>query len=462
MPTKPNIILVNADDLGYGDLGCYGSSVNDTPHIDQLASEGCRFTDFYMASPVCSPSRASMLTGCYPPRVGFESFQGKPVLFPGDDLGLDPSEPTLPRMLKDAGYATAMVGKWHCGDQAEFLPTRHGFDQYYGIPYSNDMGRQFEDDFNPPLPLLRDEEVIQVQPDQTCLTERYVEESIRFIRRHRDGPFFLYLAHLHVHVPHYVSQNFLQKSRNGPYGAAVAAIDWAMGALMYELKQLGIDENTLIIFTSDNGSRVRGEGGSNGSLRGLKGETWEGGQRVPCIVKWPGHVPAGSESHALATAMEFLPTVAEMLESPLPEDRRIDGHSLLDLLHDPENAESPRNTFYYYLKDGLEAVRHGRWKLHFAKRTGPHEDSFSLVNELFDLESDPNETQDLFKSQPEVVAQLQAIADEARRDLGDFYTETPKGSLCRPVGRVEQAQPLTELDLDHPYVIAVYDLKDRG
>jgi len=273
---KANIILMNCDDLGYGDLACYGSPCNSTPHLDRLAAEGMRFTDFYMASPVCSPSRGAMLTGCYPPRIGFGSFDGRGVLFPGDPIGLNPSEITIAALLRDAGYATKIVGKWHCGDQPEFLPTRHGFDSYYGLPYSNDMGRQKVDDKWPPLPLLRDEEVMQEQPDQSGLTERYVEESLRFIREQRQRPFFLYLAHMHVHLPIYAPARFLRESRNGAYGAAVACIDWAAGVIMAELRRLGLEDNTMVIFTSDNGSRCRGEGGSNGVLRGIKTTTWEG------------------------------------------------------------------------------------------------------------------------------------------------------------------------------------------
>jgi len=254
MSGQPNIVLINCDDLGYGDLGCYGSTRNQTTAIDKLATEGVRLTDFYMASPVCSPSRAAMLTGCYPPRIGFAKFGNHAVLYPGDRYGLHPEELTTAKVLKDGGYRTRLVGKWHCGDQPEFLPTRHGFDGFYGLPYSNDMGRQNPDDTFPPLPLMHNESVIQEQPDQTSLTERYVEDCVRFIRSYAEAsdPFFLYLAHFHVHVPHYTAPRFMRKSRNGAYGAAVAAIDWSVDVLMTELRRLGLDENTLVIFTSDN------------------------------------------------------------------------------------------------------------------------------------------------------------------------------------------------------------------
>ena len=253
---RPNVVLINCDDLGYGDLGCYGSTRNDTPVLDRMAAEGLRFTDFYMASPVCSPSRAALLTGCYPPRIGFGSFDRMPVLFPGQRFGIHDDEVTMAQVLSDAGYATKLVGKWHCGDQPEFLPTQHGFDGYFGIPYSNDMGRQRSDwdrtlpsimkemgipfvDEMPPLPLLLDDEVLEQQPDQASLTARFVEEAVRFMRANRDRPFFLYLAHIYVHLPIYVQERFAQASRNGRYGAAVASIDWAAAVLLSELEALG-------------------------------------------------------------------------------------------------------------------------------------------------------------------------------------------------------------------------------
>lgn len=451
---KANIILMNCDDLGYGDLACYGSPCNSTPHLDRLAAEGMRFTDFYMASPVCSPSRGAMLTGCYPPRIGFGSFDGRGVLFPGDPIGLNPSEITIAALLRDAGYATKIVGKWHCGDQPEFLPTRHGFDSYYGLPYSNDMGRQKVDDKWPPLPLLRDEEVMQEQPDQSGLTERYVEESLRFIREQRQRPFFLYLAHMHVHLPIYAPARFLRESRNGAYGAAVACIDWAAGVIMAELRRLGLEDNTMVIFTSDNGSRCRGEGGSNGVLRGIKTTTWEGGQRVPCIIRWPGHIPAGSTCTGLATAMDFYPTVAAIAGCAVPTDRIIDGRDITPLMLSGGAAASPREAFFYYNRNDLEAVRDGRWKLHVRK-------SRQAIAELYDLRNDPGENRNVHADEPAVVARLTALLERCREDLGDEALGIA-GQNVRPAGRVASPRTLTQYRPDHPYMIATYDLQERG
>ena len=451
---RPNIVLINCDDLGYGDLGCYGSTVNSTPALDRMAEEGMRLTDFYMASPVCSPSRGAMMTGCYPPRIGFGAFEGRGVLFPGQPVGLNPEEITIGRLLHDVGYATKLVGKWHCGDQPEFLPTRHGFDSYYGIPYSNDMGRQAEDDTWPPLPLVRDEAMIQQQPDQAALTERYVEESVRFIRENRDRPFFLYLAHMYVHLPIYPPDRFMRESKNGRYGAAVACVDWAASVLLHELNELGLDENTLVIFTSDNGSRVRDEGGSNGPLRGTKATTWEGGQRVPCIMRWPDGIPAGTEFGGIATAMDLYPTLADLGGATVPDDRIIDGKNILRLMRSGGSEPSPHEAFFYYRRNSLEAVRNDRWKLHVRKAN-------EAMHALYDLQADPGETTDLSGDNPRVVEELSALMDDCRQDLGDEAIRV-EGRNVREIGRVENADTLTHYDPDHPYIIAMYDLEDRG
>ena len=463
---RPNVILINCDDLGYGDLGCYGSPRNKTPCLDGLAADGLRFTSFYTASPVCSPARGALLTGCYPPRIGFGSFQGLAVLFPGMAVGLPPTEISLARVLSDAGYATQAIGKWHCGDQPDFLPTNHGFDHYLGIPYSNDMGRQagapeFLPEM-PPLPLLVDGEVVEQQPDQTSLTDRYVSHALDFMRANTDTPFFLYLAHMYVHLPIYVQERFAKASTNGAYGAAVESIDWATSVLLAELDAQGIADNTIVIFTSDNGSLGDNAppwgskeplGGSNDPLRGTKGSTWEGGQRVPGIVRWPSRIPAGSVSDEVVTAMDLFPTLAAVCGGLVPTDRSIDGRDIQQLWFD-DGAPSPHDAFYYYWMNDLEAVRCGRWKLHFSKRG-------EAENALFDLDADIGETTNVIADHPEVVTEVGALAEQARDELGDARLER-EGRGVRPIGRVTDPTPLTVYDADHPYVIAEYDLPEKG
>jgi len=453
---QPNVILINCDDLGYGDLSCYGSVKHDTPCLDRMAREGIRFTNFYMASSVCSPSRGAMLTGCYPPRIGFGDFEGRWVLFPGQGEGLHPNEITIGKALQQQGYATMLIGKWHCGDQPEFLPTRHGFDHYYGLPYSNDMGRQAGAGRpeQPPLPLMLDEDVLQEQPDQTSLTERYLEQAVRFIRGHKQKPFFLYLAHMYVHLPLYVPDRFLKESRNGAYGAAVACVDWVAGAIMDELKRQGIDENTLVIFTSDNGSRCDHEG-SNGPLRGRKGTTWEGGLRVPCIARWPGTVPAGVTSDEMIASLDFFPTLVRLAGGRVPTDRVVDGYEISSVMFDGEGTvRSPRETFFYYMKNHLCAVRAGRWKLHVWRQGGQ-------VRELYDLDADIGETTNLIGEHPEIAARLERLLESCRTDLGDEATGRT-GSGCRPKGKTARPEALTHYSLNHPYLISMYDMEDYG
>lgn len=463
--SRPNVVLINCDDLGYGDLGCYGSSLNKTPAIDQLASDGMKFTSFYQGSPVCSPSRGALLTGCYPPRIGFGSFEGMPVLFPGQAVGLPDSEISIARVLRNAGYRTQMVGKWHCGDQDAFLPTNHGFEHYFGLPYSNDMGRQTNHPdalpMPPPLPLLMDGEVVEQQPDQTSLTERYVQEAVQFMRNVQDEPFFLYLAHMYVHVPIYVKDEFLANSQNGAYGAAVESIDWATKIIMRELAALGLEDDSIVIFTSDNGSLgdrvIYGTdvpmGGSNAPLRGSKAQTWEGGMRVPAIVRWPQKVAAGTVNDTLLTSMDLYPTLAKLCGAHIPHDRVIDGKDVGDIWCGT-STESPHKTFVYYQGNALEAIRDNRWKLHFSK-FGKEK------NELYDLQSDVSETHNVYEENPDVVEQLQLHADMWRHDLGDALHGI-EGAGVRPIGRVSNPKPLATYDPAYPYFMAEYDLDHKG
>jgi arylsulfatase A-like enzyme len=347
-----------------------------------------------------------------------------------------------------------IVGKWHCGDQPDFLPTKHGFDHYYGIPYSNDMGRQIGREHYPPLPLMDDGEVIQEQPDQASITERYVERSVRFIRENKDQPFFLYLAHMYVHLPLYAPERFLKQSENGSYGAAVECIDWAASVLLDEIKELGLDENTLVVFTSDNGSRGRDEGGSNAPLNGGKGSTWEGGQRLPCIMRWPGKIPASSECNEMTLSMDFLPTFAELAGGEAPKDRIIDGKSITPLMAGEEEAVTQHDAFFYYFKDDIQAVRSGNWKLHIRRRDDE-------VAELYDLKSDIGETENVYDQHPNVVEDLLSKIQACREDIGDGAADM-EGANCRPVGRVENPDTLTHYDPEHPYIIAMYDLNEAG
>jgi len=450
---KPNIILINCDDLGYGDLGCYGSSCNQTPHIDKLAAEGLRMTDFYMASPVCSPSRGAMMTGCYPPRIGFGSFDGKVVLFPGQGCGLSDNEVTIAELLQTEGYRSMIIGKWHCGDQPEFMPTRHGFDDYYGLPYSNDMGRQRgDDDSRPPLPLLSGETVVQEQPDLAGLTERYTEKAVQFIRQNQNAPFFLYFAHMYVHLPHYAPNRFTAHSANGEFGASMACLDWSVGVLMNELCACGLDANTLVIFTSDNGGRAT-HGGSNAPLRGAKQTTWEGGMRVPCIFRQPGTIPAGT-SDALACSLDFLETLSAFAGVRMRPQNEIDSIDLSGWLLAPFETKSPRDTFFYYRQNTLEAVRHKQWKLK-VRENG--ED----VLLLFDLAADVGESRNVYDVQPEVVARLEALLVQCRFSLGDA-AQGVVGSDIREIGRAANPKPLAVYDPAHDYIIAMYDKTDRG
>jgi len=439
---RPNVVLIFVDDLGYADIGCFGSTKHRTPHVDRMASAGMRLTSFYVTSGVCSPSRASLMTGCYPRRVNLHvDHKGGWVLFPRGRKGLHPDEITLAEVLGGAGYATAIVGKWHLGDQPAFLPTRQGFDSYFGIPYSNDMGwtdrkqRRY-----PPLPVLENEKVIEQEPDQRELTQRYTARAVQFITQNKDRPFFLYLPHTMPHWPQYSSERFAGKSRNGKWGDAVEEVDWSTGVILDTLQQLKLDSKTLVIFMSDNGGATR-HGASNAPLRGAKGSTFEGGQRVCCVVRWPGRIPAGTTVDALATSMDWLPTLAGLAGARLDSQRKIDGKDIWPLLSGTEGAASPHAAFFYYKMDTLECVRSGRWKLRVAVRGRNQAQQKPFTPVLYDLEADIGESRDVAAQHPQEVARLQKLAAAARIDLGD---RGRPGKNQRPAGMVAEARGLTD------------------
>ncbi len=416
---QPNVVLIFADDQGYQDLGVFGSPNIKTPNVDLMAKEGMRFTDFYSAASVCTPSRAALMTGCYPERVG-----RLPVLFPRGNTGLNPKETTIAKMLKTKGYATACIGKWHLGHKKPFLPTNHGFDYYFGIPYSNDMGidaaMDLADDINwrndyteemfrklkrrsggPPL--FRGTEVVEFPVDQNTLTKRYTEEAIKFITTNKEKPFFVYLPHTMPHIPLFATPEFAGKSEAGLYGDTIEEMDWSVGQIMKTLKSLKLDKNTLVIYTSDNGpwnlrgnktSKVKGNtnrnvGGSALPLRGYKFQQFEGGMREPTVMWWPGHIPAGSECSEVAGTIDVLPTVAAITGATLPEEK-IDGHNILPLLTAEAGAKSPHDAYFYQAK----AVRMGEWKY------------MSQGKQLFNLAKDISETKNVAADHPEIAKKL--------------------------------------------------------
>lgn len=461
---SPNIVLIFMDDMGYGDLSCYGALQYKTPNLDKLASQGVRFTNFVSAQAVCSASRAGILTGCYPNRVGISG-----ALMPDAKIGLNPAEEAIPEVLKKSNYKTAAIGKWHLGHLREFLPLQQGFDEYLGLPYSNDMwpvnydgkpasAEKIDRKFNyPPLPLIDGNEKIReirTLDDQSELTTLYTERAVRFISQHKKEPFFLYMAHSMPHVPLAVSSKFKGKSQQGMYGDVMMEIDWSVGEVLKTLEKNGLDKNTLVIFTSDNGPWLNfgNHAGSTGGLREGKGASFEGGQRVPCLMRWPGHITAGTVCNKLASTIDILPTLAAITQAPLP-GKKIDGVNILPLLMGDENA-NPRETFlYYYRKNSLEAVRKGDWKLVFAHpgRTyigfkpgadgfpGSVNENFQYEEGLYDLRRDPGERYDVKEYYPEVVAELKKIAEEARQDLGDDIQKA-EGKNRREPGRIETAK----------------------
>lgn len=433
---RPNIILVFCDDLGYGDIGAFGSKTHSTPMLDQMAKEGMCLTDFYSTCSVCTPSRSSLMTGCYPRRVNMHvDEKNLCVLFPAARKGLNPNEITIAEIFQKEGYRTMCIGKWHLGDHPDFMPTNQGFDSYFGIPYSNDMNRK-----NVPLPLVRDLTVIKdsVQRDDT-ITEQYTKEAVKFIKDASKKPFFLYLPHTAVHLPLVPGKRFKNSSKDGAYGDWVQEIDWSMGELLKAVKSEGIDENTLILFTSDNGS-AREKQGSNLPLRGRKGRTDEGGMRVPCVVRWPGKIPAGTSSNLITSTIDLLPTFAAISGGKTPNDRTIDGVNIWPVLSGKAKA-NVREAFFYYQMDQLQAVRSGDWKLfvemNSKKRNwGKPEGKREMA--LYNLAEDIHEDNNVADDNPKVVKNLLGWARVARKELGDVGLQ---GKGQRKAGWVEKASP---------------------
>jgi arylsulfatase len=462
-PAKPNIVLILADDLGYGDLGCYGATDLKTPNIDRLAAAGTRFTGFTVAQPVCTASRAALLTGCYPNRIGMAG-----ALNHTSTVGIARQETMLSELCQGQGYATAAYGKWHLGHAAPFLPTRRGFDEWAGIPYSNDNGPLHPATKGiPPLPWYENATVTERDPDQSQFTRRITERAVGFIEKNRGRPFFLYVPHVMPHVPIFASARFRGTSGRGLYGDVIQELDWSVGEILAALTKHGLDERTVVIFASDNGPFLSyGEhAGSAGPLREGKLTTFEGGVRVPGIVRWPDRIPAGRVSDGLVTTMDLFVTLAKWVGAPLPKTG-IDGTDVEGVLAGAMGAKG-RDTFYYYSGDELQAVRHGDWKLHlphdYVVVAGPpgrggkpsnygqlkpqaieqsgirgiasrHGYRVERIGQsLYNLKEDPGETRDRAAEQPEVVKRLLALADAARADLGDVLTGAV-GKNIRPAG----------------------------
>ena len=414
-PRPPNVVILFADDLGYGDLGCYGHPSIRTPNLDRMAAEGLRFTQFYVAEPVCTPSRAALLTGRLPVQTGMYGDRNV-VLFPDSKGGLPDGETTIAGALKAKGYATACVGKWHLGRLPPYLPTRHGFDVFFGLPYSNDMSNAARGD--PPVPLMDGEKVVEAPVDQTTLTRRYTERAIAFIRGNRDRPFFLYFPHTFPHVPLFASDAYRGRSPRGLYGDVVEELDASVGEVLKTLRDLGLAENTLVFFTSDNGPWLtKGvEGGSAGLLRDGKGNTWEGGTRVPAVAWGLSRIAAGTTTRALGCTTDLLPTCLELAGLPPPEGRPLEGTSLVPIL---EGKPGRRGILPYFRGSRLMAVRKGPWKAHFITddlydKVPPEEHNPPL---LFHLDRDPSERFDVAMENPDVVADLRKEAERIRSEI---------------------------------------------
>ncbi|RIH67298.1 arylsulfatase [Mariniphaga sediminis] len=449
---KPvNFVVIYLDDMGYGDLTQTGAIGYRTPNLDQMAAQGMFFSHYYAPQAVCSASRAGLLTGCYPNRIGFAG-----ALSHRSKTGISAEEETIAEVLKKKGYSTAIFGKWHLGVQDKFLPTRHGFDEFYGIPYSNDMWPlhpRGPGSF-PDLPLFENETIVNpaVGPeDQAQFTTAFTERAVSFIQENRENSFFVYLAHPMPHVPLYVSDKFKGKSQQGLYGDVLMEIDWSVGQIIQTLKETGLDENTLVVFTSDNGPWINygNHAGSTGGLREGKGTSFEGGQRVPCLMYWKGVISPGTVDNNLISGIDILPTLAEIADAPLPE-KKIDGVSILPLIKG-ETAEPPRKSFwYYYRRNSLEAVQDGRWKLVFPHpgrtytgfepgkdgQPGTVDENYPFGAGLYDLRRDPGERYNLLEYHPKIAERLEKIAAEAREDLGDDLTENP-GKNRREPGKID-------------------------
>ncbi|EAQ77180.1 sulfatase family protein [Blastopirellula marina] len=445
----PNIVLFFVDNLGTGDIGCYGSTLHRTPHIDRLAAEGAKFTSFYVASGVCTPSRAALMTGCYPLRVDMhKSGEGVAVLRPLDTKGLNPKETTMAEVLHSVGYATGIFGKWHLGDQPEFLPTQQGFDTFFGIPYSDDMTKDLRPQLWPELPLMRDEQVIEAPVDRDLLVKRCTEEAIAFIEQNQERPFFVYIPHTmpgSTKRP-FSSPAFQGKSKNGPYGDSVEELDWSTGQVMETLKRLDLDEQTLVIWTSDNGAPHRNPPqGSNLPYQGDGYNTSEGAMRMPCVMRWPGKISAGQINDALCTTMDLLPTFGKLAGATMSKTE-IDGHEISRILLGESDTASPWDDkgFAFYYMDQLQAIRAGRWKLYLPldPKTGlrlPPAASKEGNVALYDVRNDVHEDQEVSAEHPDVVAHLTDLAQQIRREIGDVRQV---GTGRREAGKVKDPQPL--------------------
>jgi arylsulfatase A-like enzyme len=444
----PNIVIIFADDLGYADIGSFSEEKSklgyQTPNLDRMSAEGVRLTSFYAAQAVCSASRAALLTGCYPNRIGIQG-----ALDHRADFGINANETTIAELAKTKGYATAIFGKWHLGHHPQFLPTRHGFDEYLGLPYSNDMWPNHPTNPNyPPLPLIENEKVLELMPDQTRLTTLYTERAVKFIEQNRDRPFFLYMPHTMPHVPLHVSDKFKGKSDRGLYGDVIEEIDWSVGEVLGAIKRFNLDSRTLVIFTSDNGPWLSygNHAGSAGKLREGKGTAFDGGVREPFIARWPGRIPAGIVSHTPAMTIDLLPTVAALIGADVPNDRVIDGRDISRVLTGVKGAASPHESLYFYWGRELHAVRVGKWKLHLphpyrhleeaGKDGKPGRETQQKIDlALFDLANDPGEANNVAGRHPEVIKELMKFVEQARHDLGDSLTGR-EGRNVRQAGRL--------------------------